>query len=213
LDSGDLAYLSRIARNMLDEAGLDYMNIIASNQLDEFVIKSLMEQNAPIDIFGVGTSLVTGRPDAALDGVYKLSAASGKPKLKLSESLQKVTLPGVKKVMRVIDKNEMFFGADVVVLDEEQNADVMFHPFEPGKTLSIENCGQQLLLQKIMNKGKITGAQSSIHDIADYAQKRLTLLPAEYKRFENPHIYKVGISEKLMNLRSDLSDELKKHKQ
>ena len=85
LDSGDLAYLSKTARKMLDEAGLHYMKIVVSNQLDEFVIKSLMEQSAPIDIFGVGTSLVTGKPDAALDGVYKLSMSSGKPRLKLSE--------------------------------------------------------------------------------------------------------------------------------
>jgi nicotinate phosphoribosyltransferase len=210
LDSGDLAYLSKNARRMLDEAGLHYVKIVASNQLDELVIKSLMEQQAPIDIFGVGTSLVTGKPDAALDGVYKLSMSSGKPRLKLSESLEKTTLPGIKQVLRVFDENKMFFGADAVVLAEEGAiADRMFHSFEPGKSLVIKNFDQQPLLQKVMSKGKKIFPQPALKDIADYAQKRLALLPVEYKRFENPHLYKVGISKKLMELRDDLRNQHK----
>ncbi|MFB9075177.1 hypothetical protein ACFFX0_29975 [Citricoccus parietis] len=85
---------------MLDEAGLDYVKITASNQLDEWVIKSLLEQGAAIDVFGVGTSLVTAPPDAALDGVYKLAFADGKPRIKISENLKKVSLPGKKQVFR-----------------------------------------------------------------------------------------------------------------
>lgn len=213
LDSGDLAYLSKATRRMLDEAGLGYMKIVASNQLDEFVIKSLMEQGAPIDIFGVGTSLVTGKPDGALDGVYKLSAYSGKPRLKLSESLEKITLPGVKQVLRVMDKNEMFYGADVIVLaDEEQRTDVMNHPYEPGKSMAIGNFTQIPLLQKVMSKGKRIVEQPSLREVSDYVFKRLSLLPTEFKRFENPHIYKVGISDKLMDLRDGLRNEYKKRK-
>src|SRR5690606_10494920 len=98
LDSGDLAYLARRSRQMLDEAGLDYVKISASNQLDEHLIKSLIDQEAPIDIFGVGTSLVTGKPDAALDGVYKLSFYRDKPRIKLSETIAKITLPHRKQV-------------------------------------------------------------------------------------------------------------------
>src|SRR5690606_36653906 len=91
LDSGDLAYLAKRARSMLDDAGLSYVRIAASNQLDEYVIKSLIDQEAPIDIYGVGTRLVTGRPDAPLDGVYKLSDFLDMPRIKLSESLSKTT--------------------------------------------------------------------------------------------------------------------------
>ena len=210
LDSGDLAYLSRIARNMLDEAGLYYMKIVVSNQLDEYVIKSLKEQQAPIDIFGIGTRLATGQPDAALDGVYKLSMAANKPRLKLSESLEKITLPGIKQVMRIIGKNEMFYGADVVaLLEEEKGTARMFHPFDSEKSLDLKSFQQQPLLQKIMSKGKKLVSEPSLNEIADYVQKRLALLPIEYKRFENPHIYKVGISRKLMKLRDDLRHEYK----
>jgi nicotinate phosphoribosyltransferase len=101
LDSGDLAYLSKEARRMLDEAGLHDVAITVSNQLDEWTIKSLLDQHAPIDVFGVGTSLVTAPPDAALDGVYKLAYADGKSRIKLSENLTKITLPKKKLVFRV----------------------------------------------------------------------------------------------------------------
>jgi nicotinate phosphoribosyltransferase len=195
---------------MLDEAGLNYMKIVVSNQLDEYVIKSLKEQQAPIDIFGIGTRLATGQPDAALDGVYKLSMVANKPRLKLSESLEKITLPGIKQVMRIIGKNEMFYGADVVALSEEEKGTTrMFHPFDPEKSLDLESFQQQPLLQKIMSKGKKLISEPTLNEVADYVQKRLALLPKEYKRFENPHIYKVGISRKLMKLRDDLRHEYK----
>jgi len=211
LDSGDLAYLSKAARKMMDEAGLHYMKIAASNQLDEFVIKSLMEQEAPIDFFGVGTSLVTGKPDAALDGVYKLSMSSNEPRLKLSESLEKITLPGVKQILRAFDENEMFLGADAIILSGEgERTEKMIHPFDAEKSLELKNYKQQPLLQKVMSNGKRSMPQPSLNEIAAYAQKRLSLLPAEYKRFENPHLYKVGISEKLMELRDTLRNQYKK---
>jgi nicotinate phosphoribosyltransferase len=210
LDSGDLAYLSKAARQMFDEAGLPYMKIAASNQLDEFVIKSLKEQGALIDIFGVGTRLVTGQPDAALDGVYKLSMASGKPRLKLSETFEKTTLPGIKKVSRVIDQNGMFFGADAIALLDEGKTNSIYHPFETEKSLSIENYEHQPLLQKVMEKGKIMQASPSLKDIAAYAKQRLSLLPQEFNRFVNPHVYKVGISKELLHLRDELRTHYKK---
>jgi nicotinate phosphoribosyltransferase len=205
LDSGDLAWLSKAARIMLDEAGLSYMEIVASNQLDEFVIRSLLEQDAPINIFGVGTHLVTGHPDAALDGVYKLSMAGGKPRLKLSESLQKVTLPGIKQVMRAMDENGQFCGADAVVLSGEEKIITIYHPFEAGTSFNIEHFNQEPILRKVMENGKRLTPAPSLHEISANAKKRLALLPAEYKRFENPHIYKVGISEKLIELRNKLA--------
>ncbi len=211
LDSGDLAYLSKTVRNMLDEAGLYYMKIVASNQLDEYVIKSLLEQEAPIDIFGIGTKLVTGQPDSALDGVYKLSIVSGKPRIKISESLKKVTLPGIKQVLRVMDNDDMFFGADAVVLSEEgEKTNMIFHPFEEDKSLDISRYRQEPLLHKVMENGKGISRKTDLNNIAHFAQKRLALLPAEYRRFENPHIYKVGISKKLMEIREILRDQYKR---
>lgn len=204
LDSGDLAWLAKKSRTMLNEAGLSYMKIVASNQLDEFVIKSLLEQQAPVDIFGVGTRLVTGQPDAALDGVYKLSMAGGKPRLKLSENVEKITLPGIKQVLRMIDSNSGFAGADTIILSDEHSPAIMYHPFEAGKSLQIENYKQEPLLQKVMENGKRTAPVASLHDITGYARHRLELLPEEYKRFENPHMYKVGISKKLLDLRDQL---------
>jgi len=181
LDSGDLAYLSKAARKMFDEAGLPYMKIAASNQLDEFVIKSLHEQGAVIDIYGVGTRLATGQPDAALDGVFKLSMASGKPRLKLSETFEKTTLPGIKQVSRVIDANGMFFGADVIALAGEQKTSTMYHPFEPGKSMPIEPFEHQPLLRSVMLQGKLTTPPHSLQEIAGYGKQRSSLLPRDIK--------------------------------
>src|SRR5579859_839997 len=105
LDSGDLAYLSKRSREMLDLAGLHYVKIVASNQLDEHIVKSLLDQGAPINSFGIGTNLVTGQDSPALDGVYKLSLLDGNPRLKISENVSKTSLPGLKKVVRYTDKD------------------------------------------------------------------------------------------------------------
>jgi nicotinate phosphoribosyltransferase len=205
LDSGDLAYLARAARMQLDEVGLQYIKIVASNQLDEYVIKSLLEQQAPIDIFGVGTRLVTGKPDAALDGVYKLSMASDKPRLKLSEDPKKIILPGIKQVLRVMDEQGKFYGADAILLSSEgENIDTMYHLFERDQSIKISDYKKQPLLHKVMAEGKRLSPTISLTSIAQYAQSQLALLPAEFKRFENPHLYKVGISRALMELREQL---------
>jgi nicotinate phosphoribosyltransferase len=210
LDSGDLAYLARQARRMLDEAGLSYMKIVVSNQLDEHVIKSLLDQGAPIDVFGVGTHLVTGQPDAALDGVYKLSMSGGEPRLKLSDSLQKVTLPGVKQVLRAVDEKGGFIGADAIILADEPKPDVMYHPSEPDRSFSMAHFRSEPLLHPVMENGKRLEPATDLKKIAAYATGRLALLPAEYKRFENPHTYKVGISSRLLDLRETLR---KQHKE
>lgn len=207
LDSGDLAYLAKRARHMLDQAGLPYVTITASNQLDEYVIKSLEEQNAPIDIFGVGTSLVTGQPDAALDGVYKLSFAGEKPRIKLSESIKKVTLPHRKQVFRVYDQGGALFGADAVTLNDEQKVEVMYHPFEPGKSISLAGLTQTPLLQKVMEHGKIIIPKQSLTELSDFSRRQLALLPPEYKRFQNPHVYKIGLSGTLKKLRDELKSD------
>jgi nicotinate phosphoribosyltransferase len=203
LDSGDLAYLAKQSRRMLDEAGLGYVKIVASNLLDEHVIRSLIEQGAPIDLFGVGTRLATGAPDGALDGVYKLAEAGGEPRLKLSENLAKTTLPGRKKIIRHRDENGAF-EADAIALEEEPSVPRMVHPFEPEKSLRLEELRKETLLVKVMENGRKLLVPESVDQIAAYARERLASLPDEHKRFENPHIYKVGLSERLAGLRNDL---------
>lgn len=209
LDSGDLAYLSKKARKMLDDAGLSYVKIVASNQLDEYLIKSLDDQNAPIDFFGVGTNLITGQKDAALDGVYKISMIDDKPTIKLSEDISKVTLPGVKKIYRYFNSEDKFY-ADCIALENEDEIEMMIHPFNIYKKCSLKDLRREELLQKVVENGEVIAEQKTIQQIAEYNEMRFSQLPDEHKRFEFPHIYKVGISPKLLKLRDEL---VKKNKE
>ncbi|HAR36051.1 MAG TPA: nicotinate phosphoribosyltransferase [Acidobacteria bacterium] len=208
LDSGDLAYLSKKARALLDAAGLKEAKIVASNLLDEQVIRSLIEQEAPIDIFGVGTKLVTGVPDAALDGVYKLSVFDGQPRMKLSDNLTKTTLPGRKQVARFQDEQGLFM-ADAIQLTDEGLPERMFHPVEPGKSLDLRIYRDESLLEKVMAGGQRLKAEQSVSQIAAYTRQRLQQLPPEHKRFEFPHVYKVGLSQRLLTLRNELMEKYK----
>jgi nicotinate phosphoribosyltransferase len=210
LDSGDLAYLAKESRRRLDREGLGYVKIAVSNQLDEHIIKSLLEQQAPIDVFGVGTSLVTGHPDGALDGVYKLAMANGKPRIKLSENIGKITLPHRKQVYRILDNENAFFGADVVCIFDEKEPGIMYHPLFPLKSLSVTNTVKESLLLKVIDSGVRVNDPQPLTEIARYSRERMKLLPDEYKRFDNPHIYKVGISRLLRAERDRLIDEYKK---
>ncbi len=204
LDSGDLAYLSKHARIMLNDAGLPYVRIVASNQLDEYVIRSLLEQNAPIDAFGVGTRLVTGQSSAALDGVYKLSEYRGKPRLKFSENFAKITLPGRKNVTRYYEKEGLFY-ADGISLMEEEKIDRIYHPYFAENRSTVKGLRSEPMLISVMDAGKRTSVWT-IKDSAATVQARLASLSPEHKRFENPHVYKVGISQRLLELRSRLVD-------
>ena len=209
LDSGDLAYLAKRCRIMLDQAGLDYVKIAASNQLDEYVIQSLQNQNAPIDVYGVGTNLVIGKPNGALDGVYKLSFANGKPRIKISESISKVTLPHKKQVYRILTEDNVLIGADAIALSQEAHISVMHHPVEPFKNLNIDDLKQQAMLQPVMQQGKRVYPEKTVQEIAAFSKKQLAALPDEFKRFDNPHIYKVGISDQLKDERDRLIAEHK----
>jgi nicotinate phosphoribosyltransferase len=209
LDSGDLAYLSKHARQMLDQAGLSYVNIAVSNQLDEYVIRSLLEdQEAPIDLFGVGTRLITGQPAAALDGVYKLSMCDGLPRLKFSENYTKLTLPGIKSIHRYLNA-EGFFCGDAVTLDGEPAPDNIIHPFFPDQRSSLKQFTAHTLMRPVMVNGRAT-VKSTPQESAAYVRGRLAHLAPEHKRFEFPHIYKVGISQELLNLRMRLVEEFQK---
>ena len=204
LDSGDLAYLAKRCRKMLDDADLAYVKIAASNQLDEYVIQSLQNQNAPIDVYGVGTNLVIGKPNGALDGVYKLSFANGKPRIKISESISKVTLPHKKQVYRISTEDHTLIGADAIALANENSVSRMYHPVEPFKNLSIVGLTQTPMLQPIMQEGKRLYPEKSVQEVAAFSKKQLAALPEEFKRFDNPHIYKVGISNQLKEERDRL---------
>ena len=209
LDSGDLAYLAKHTRKMLDEAGLDYVKIAASNQLDEHVIRSLTDQGAPIDVFGVGTQLVTAYDSPALDGVYKLAEYDGESRIKLSENPEKVNFPGKKQVVRLVDAEGKFYGDAVARADECDGSDgphieKMFHPGHPlQKNVEVAGYEQKPLLETVMEGGEVVAERRSVDEIAAYTRRRLARLPEEHKRFENPHIYKVGLSEALLEDRND----------
>ncbi len=214
LDSGDLAFLSNKARKMLDNANLNYVKIIASNQLNEMVIKSLIsEQNASIDAFGIGTELATGKPDAALDGVYKLAEVDNNPKMKISENIEKVTLPGKKQVYRIFDGEGKFY-RDAILLENEHIDDVkvIYHRVYPEQFTSIQNFKFEPLLHKVVERGEIKEEKQSLIQIHEYLLQRAIFLPGEHKRFISPHLYKVGISKKLMETRNSLASQLKTKK-
>jgi nicotinate phosphoribosyltransferase len=210
LDSGDLAWLAKRARQMLDEADLDYVKIAASNQLDEHVIKSLLDQGAPIDAFGVGTSLVTSYDCPALDGVYKLSQVGDSPRLKISENRKKVNFPGIKNVLRLTDSDGDFCG-DCVVIDGQDTPEHMFDPFDEAKQVDISGLDMEAILRPVMNDGDVLVDRADAMQAAEYAQSRLARLPAEHKRFQNPHVYKVGLSEEMRHLRDSTLEAARKN--
>ncbi len=207
LDSGDLAYLSKRARTMLDDANLQYVKIVVSNQLDEYLIRSLLQQGAPIDSFGVGTRLITAHGSPALEGVYKMSWCDAKPRLKFSENYTKTTLPGLKKVNRYKNGDGKFC-ADGVMLESESSVDQIHHPFFPEQRSSLQHCASEPLQRKVMQDGKSIVKPLIPQEASAYARERLSCLSPEHIRFENPHTYKVGISGALMDLRSRIFNEL-----
>lgn len=204
LDSGDLAYLSKKVRKRLNDAGFHYVSIVASNQLDEYLIRSLNLQNAPLDVFGVGTSLVTGAKDAALDGVYKMSEFNDTPRLKVSEDITKLNFPGKKNVLRFYD-SENYFYADAVILEDEDKVDEIIHPHHKQKKCELQNMKSETLLKPVMKKGSRIDKPTPVKHIADYVKKRISHIEESVLRLENPHIYKVGLSKKLMELRDRIA--------
>lgn len=205
LDSGDLAYLSKKARKMLDDAGLENVKIVASNQLDEYLIKSLIDQGAKIDIFGVGTNLITGRKDGALDGVYKLSQINDRPTIKLSEDKAKLTLPGKKKILRYFNENDEFY-ADAIVLADENPNDIhtIYHPQHAEKKSTVQGLKTETIISKVIEDGKVLVGNKTVAELSEYRKLRVSQLSDEHKRFEFPHIYKVGLSDELGKLRTKL---------
>ncbi|MFU8811386.1 MAG: nicotinate phosphoribosyltransferase [Balneolaceae bacterium] len=203
LDSGDLAYLSKKSRDMLDTADHFDVKIAVSNQLDEKVIASLIAQGAPIDIFGVGTQLVTGGDSPALDGVYKLAECNGTPRIKISDNVEKITLPGRKTVRRYTNPDGTLHG-DAIGLLEDDPFDQIHDPAFPARKTDVTTLDGRELLTTVIQDGKRQAEPQSIGDSANFVQQAMRNLTDEYKRFENPHIYKVGVTRKLLRLRNQL---------
>ncbi len=211
LDSGDLAYLSKKARQLLDDAGLKYVKIVASNQLNEYVVKTLLkDQDAPIDSFGIGTELVTGKNDAALDGVYKLVEIDGFPKMKFSENIEKNTLPSKKLLHRFFDVNGKFY-CDAIAHENEKPSEIstIYHPVYPEKYTNIKGFKFESLLKEVVISGKNVLEKQTPVEIHKHLTSRALCLPDEHKRFISPHIYKTGITQKLMETRNSLSKQIK----
>lgn len=211
LDSGDLAYLSKQARAMLDEAGYPNAKICASSDLDEFVIRDLKMQGACITLWGVGTRLITSEDSPALGGVYKMAAevVNGKlmPKIKVSDNPAKVTNPGYKTVFRLYDKDGMAI-ADLISLDGEKIDTTkplrIYDPIQTYKNMILTEFSARELLVPVFKDGHQVYVSPDVRQIQAYAAKELSTFWDEYKRLLVPHTYKVDLSDKLYDLKKQM---------
>ncbi len=212
LDSGDITYLSKKARKMLDEAGYTDCKIVVSNSLDETIIRDIILQGARIDSFGVGERLITAKSNPVFGGVYKLVAVEKDgeiiPKIKISENPEKITNPHFKKVYRLFDNETGIAVADLLtvydeVIDESQPLEI-FDPVETWKTKTLENYTARSLLVPIFKDGECVYESPSIKEMQEYCKAQIMTLWDEVKRFENPHRYYVDLSRKLWDIKHDL---------
>ena len=218
IDSGDLAYLSKEIRKILDENGFKDAKIVASNSLDEFKIISLLNQGAEIDSFGIGERLITSKSDPVFGGVYKLVGIYDDDqlisKIKVSENVEKITTPGFKNVYRLYDKKTGKAEADYITLRDEEMDDsnplVIFDPLFTWKMKKMDNYKARLMQEKIFENGKLIYEEPSLDEIAKYCKNELDSMWEEVKRFDTPHNYYVDLSQKLWNLKQNLILEAKK---
>ena len=212
LDSGDITYLSKKARKMLDEAGYHDCKIVVSNSLDEILIRDLILQGARVDLFGVGERLITATSNPVFGGVYKLVAVEKDgeilPKIKISENPEKITNPHFKKVYRIFDNETGTAIADQLcvfdeTIDESQPLE-LFDPIQVWKTKTVTNYTAKELLVPIFKNGECVYESPSIHEMRDYCKAQIMTLWDEVKRFENPHKYYVDLSRKLWTIKQDL---------
>ena len=210
LDSGDLAYLSKRARKMLDDAGFENALIFAGNDIDENVISALNAQGARIDMYGIGTKLITSESMPSLGGVYKLAAIEQDgtltPKLKKSDSIEKITNPGFKTLYRIYNKNSGKAFADVIALRGEKLPKplVLTHETERWKQSVLKDYEARELMVQIIDKGECVYSFPSIEQNAAYRRAEKADFWEEYKRLESPHIHKVDLSEGLYELKQKL---------
>ncbi len=212
IDSGDITYLTKKVRKMLDDAGYPDCKICVSNSLDEYLIRDMIMQGAKVDSFGVGERLITASSESVFGGVYKLAAVEkdGKitPKIKISENIAKITIPGVKIPWRLFDNETGKAIADVITLNYEKIDDTkpyeIFHPEYTWKRKTVTNFTAKKLQVKLMEKGKQVYVSPSVKEISEYRAEQVETLWDEVKRFEKPHTYYVDLSEDLWNQRNDL---------
>lgn len=213
LDSGDISYLSKKARKMLDEAGLQNCKITASNSLDEYLIRDLMMQGAEVDTFGVGERLITSSSSPVFGGVYKLVAVENEggeivPKIKVSENTTKITNPHFKKVYRYFDNESGKALADELCVYDEvvdgSKPHTIFDSNATWKTKTLTDFTAKELLVPIFKNGECVYELPSIQEIAEYCREQIDLLWDEVKRFENPHTYYVDLSKKLYEIKNIL---------
>ena len=212
LDSGDITYLSKKARKMLDDAGLTECKIVVSNSLDENIIRDIIRQGAKIDSFGVGERLITAKSNPVFGGVYKLVAKERDgeiiPKIKISENPEKITNPHFKKLYRIYDKESGTATADLMcvydeVIDETKPLEI-FDPVETWKKKVFTSYTLRELLVPVFKDGKCVYKSPKISEIRDYCLSEVDSLWDEVKRFENPHRYYVDLSEKLWRIKREL---------
>ncbi|MCC5911118.1 MAG: nicotinate phosphoribosyltransferase [Clostridiaceae bacterium] len=219
LDSGDIAYLSKEARKMLDAAGFENVAIVASSDLDEETIHSLKMQDAEVTGWGVGTNLITSSSCPALGGVYKLSAIEQDgvmiPKIKISENPEKITSPGYKKVVRIYDTTNNA-QADLIMLEEEEIDSTkpltIFHPLYTWKQKTFHNYTIKELLKPIYIEGELVHQEKTVQEIKRYTEQELNTLWPEYKRLKRPQLYKVDLSKKLWQLKHDMVNAYKEER-
>jgi nicotinate phosphoribosyltransferase len=215
IDSGDITYLSKEARKMLDEAGFQDCSIVASNSLDEFIIRDILVQGAQVDLFGVGERLITSKSEPVFGGVYKLAAieVDGEivPKIKLSENVGKITNPGFKQVWRLFDKESGKAIADVLAVNDETIEEIkpyeLFDPEYTWKRKVIKSFHAKRLLTQIFDKGNCVYESPKLKDIKNYCKEQIDTLWDEVKRFENPHKYYVDLSKPLWDMKERLLQE------
>lgn len=217
IDSGDITYLSKKVRTILDREGLKDVKIVISNSLDEYIIRGLLNQGACIDSFGVGERLITSRSEPVFGGVYKLASVFENgteiPKIKLSENIAKITTPCSKKLVRFYSKDNDKAIADLMLLEGEKTPDgsdyEIFDPEHTWKRKTITNYYTRELLVPIFKKGKCVYKSPDIDTIRSYCAEQINGLWDEVKRFENPHSYYVDLSQKLWDIKNKLLNEHK----
>lgn len=212
LDSGDLAYLSIQARNMLDEAGFPHAIICASNDLDEYLIRELKMQGAQISLWGVGTRLITAADMVSLGSVYKLGALADEkgamqPKMKVSDNPAKITLPGDKEVWRLYDESGMAVADYITLSGEEVDQSqplTIFDPNQTWKKMTLETFTARKLQQPLFVNGRFVGQRKTLKEITAYREQDEKTFWEQYFRLQNPQKYKVDLSDKLWQLRRDM---------
>lgn len=218
IDSGDISYLTKKARKMLDDAGLQDCKIVVSNSLDEYLIQDVLAEGACIDSFGVGERLITAKEQPVFGGVYKLVALEKDgemiPKIKVSENVEKITNPGFKTLYRLYDKDTHRAMADVITLDDETipegNEYEIFDPQNVWKRKKVSNFIAKNLRVQLFEKGKLVYKKPSIEEIKAYCAEQVEALWDEMLRFENPQTYYVDLSHDLWELKKELIENTTK---